>query len=157
MKKSFNIQELLHPKSKRHETKPMHPSLSRAFKRQQEHDLKHPALMDLIPTEQNKTNYLPSWIDWELMDEILEDGVLLILVVDFWGRFLSYCPNLQVMPAKLSKFMHVSACRIISHYFCDSKFFAFQAYSLVDFLSYLAYGPQTQKRRKKKKPKKRIN
>jgi hypothetical protein len=60
VKKSFNIQELLHHKSKRHGTKPMHPSLSRAFQRHQEHDLKHPSLVDLITTKQSK---LPSFID----------------------------------------------------------------------------------------------
>ncbi len=54
--KSFNI----HHKSKRHGTKPMHPSSSRAFQRHQEHDLKHPNLVDLITTKQNK---LPSFID----------------------------------------------------------------------------------------------
>jgi hypothetical protein len=57
----FNIQELLHHKSKRHETKPMHPSLSRAFQRHQERGLKHPGgSVDLITTKQNK---LPSFID----------------------------------------------------------------------------------------------
>jgi hypothetical protein len=63
MKKSFNIQELLHRKSKHHGTKPMHPSLSRAFQRDQESDLKHPSLVDLTSTKQDKTkqtNYLPS-------------------------------------------------------------------------------------------------
>jgi hypothetical protein len=63
MKKSFNIQELLHRKSKHHGTKPMHPSSSRAFQRDQERDLKHPSLVDLIGTKKNKTkqtNYLPS-------------------------------------------------------------------------------------------------
>jgi len=60
VKKSFNIQELLHHKSKRHGTKPMHPSSSRAFQGHQEHDLKHPGSVDLITTKQNKTNYLPS-------------------------------------------------------------------------------------------------
>jgi hypothetical protein len=54
MKKSFNIQELLLCKSKRHATKPMHPSSSRAFQRDQECDLKHPGLVDLINTKQNK-------------------------------------------------------------------------------------------------------
>jgi hypothetical protein len=57
-KKSFNIQELLHCKSKRHRTKPMQPSSSRAFQRYQERDLKHLGLVDLIITnqiEQNKT------------------------------------------------------------------------------------------------------
>jgi hypothetical protein len=39
--------------------KPMHPS-SRAFKRHQEHNMKHLSLMDLITTMQNK---LPSFID----------------------------------------------------------------------------------------------
>jgi hypothetical protein len=46
---------------KHHETKPMHPSLSRAFQSDQECNLKHPGSMDLISTKQ--TNYLASWID----------------------------------------------------------------------------------------------
>jgi len=50
----------LYNKSKCHGTKPMHPSLSRAFQRHQEHDLKHPGSVDLITTKQNK---LPSFID----------------------------------------------------------------------------------------------
>jgi hypothetical protein len=54
VKKSFNIQELLHRKSKCHETKPMRPSSLRAFQRDQEHDLKHPGSVDLIGTKQNK-------------------------------------------------------------------------------------------------------
>ncbi len=41
--------------SKHHGTKPMHPTSSRAFQRHQEHDLKHPLLVDLITTKQNKT------------------------------------------------------------------------------------------------------
>jgi hypothetical protein len=57
VKKSFNIQELLHHQYKRHETKRMHPFLSIAFQRHQEHNLKHPGLVDLITTKQN---YLPS-------------------------------------------------------------------------------------------------
>jgi hypothetical protein len=61
VKKSFNIQELLQGKSKCHKTKPMHPSSSRAFQRDQERDLKHPGSVDLIST--NKTNKLPSFID----------------------------------------------------------------------------------------------
>jgi len=42
-------------KTKCHGTKPMHPSSSRAFQRDQdqEHDLKHPGLVDLISTKQN--------------------------------------------------------------------------------------------------------
>jgi hypothetical protein len=66
VKKSFNIQELLHGKSKLLETKPMHPSSSRAFIRDQEHDLKHPGSVDLISTNRTKlnktkqTNYFPS-------------------------------------------------------------------------------------------------
>jgi hypothetical protein len=54
MKKSLNIQELLHRKSKRHGTKPMHPSSLRAFQRDQECDWKHPHSMDLIGTNKNK-------------------------------------------------------------------------------------------------------
>jgi hypothetical protein len=59
--KSFNIQELLHDKSKHHEIKPMHPFSSRAFQRDQECDLTHPCLVDLISS--NKTNKQPSFID----------------------------------------------------------------------------------------------
>jgi hypothetical protein len=54
VKKLFNIQELLHRKSKRHENKLMHPSSSKAFQRDQERDLKHPSSVDLIGTKQNK-------------------------------------------------------------------------------------------------------
>jgi len=39
----------------------MHPSSSRAFQRDQGHDVEHPDLVDLINT--NKTNKLPSFID----------------------------------------------------------------------------------------------
>jgi len=62
VKKSFNIQQLLQHKSKRHGTKPMHPSSSRALQREQEHNLKHayPVSADLIATKQNK---LPSFIN----------------------------------------------------------------------------------------------
>jgi len=58
LKKSLNIKKLLHWKSKRHGTKPMYPYSSKAFQRHQEHDLKHPSLVDFILTKQNKTNYL---------------------------------------------------------------------------------------------------
>ncbi len=54
VKKSFNIQKKLHHKSKRHGTKPMHPSLSRAFQRHQEHNLKHLGSMVFIITKHNK-------------------------------------------------------------------------------------------------------
>jgi hypothetical protein len=65
MKRSFNIQKLLHSKFKRHGTKPMHPSLSRAFPRHEEYGLKHPGSVDLITTKQNK---LPSFIDRSCMN-----------------------------------------------------------------------------------------
>jgi hypothetical protein len=55
MKKSFNIQELLHRKSKRHGTKPMHPSSLKAFQRHPEHNLKHPGSVNFITKLQNKT------------------------------------------------------------------------------------------------------
>jgi hypothetical protein len=45
MKKSFNKQKLLHCKSKRRGTNPVHPS-PRAFQRHQKHGMKHPDLMD---------------------------------------------------------------------------------------------------------------
>jgi hypothetical protein len=54
MKKSFNIQKLLCSMFKRHGTKPMHPFSLRTFQRDQEGDLKHPSLMDLISTKQNR-------------------------------------------------------------------------------------------------------
>jgi hypothetical protein len=54
VKKSFNIQELLHHKFKRHGTTPMHPLSSRAFEGHQEHNLKHPGSVDLIIKLQNK-------------------------------------------------------------------------------------------------------
>jgi hypothetical protein len=42
----------------------MHPSLSRGFQGDQEHDLKHPGSVDLIGTNKTKqTNYLPSYIN----------------------------------------------------------------------------------------------
>ncbi len=71
MKKSFNFQELLHHKSKCHETNPMHPSSSRAIQRDQEHNLKHPGpwcsgsrKYKQNKTKQNKqTNKQPSFID----------------------------------------------------------------------------------------------
>ncbi len=64
MKNSFNIQELLHLTSKRHGTKPRHPSSSKTFQRHQEYNLKHPGSVDLITIKQNITNYrLPSYID----------------------------------------------------------------------------------------------
>jgi hypothetical protein len=63
MKKSFNLQELLHHKSKRHETKLMHPSLPRGFQGYPEHNLKHLGLVDLIVTKQEKQNKLPCFID----------------------------------------------------------------------------------------------
>jgi hypothetical protein len=46
--------------SKHHETKATHLSSSRAFIRYQEHNLKHPNLVDFTFTKQNK---LPCFID----------------------------------------------------------------------------------------------
>ncbi len=56
------IQKLLHHKSKHHETKPMHPSLSRAFQRHQEHkpEASQFSRSHDYNTKQNKTTYLPS-------------------------------------------------------------------------------------------------
>jgi len=59
MKKSFNIQKLLHCKFEHHETKPMHPSLSRAFQRYGKFNMKHPGLGDLSMTKQTE---LPCFI-----------------------------------------------------------------------------------------------
>ncbi len=66
MKKSFNIQELLHRKFKCHGTKPIHPSSLRAFQRDQEHDLKDASWMDFISTnktKQNKIDYVSFLIE----------------------------------------------------------------------------------------------
>jgi hypothetical protein len=57
------FKNFMHHKPKRHGTKPVHPSSSRNFQRHQQHNLKHLSSVDLITTKQNKTNYLPSWID----------------------------------------------------------------------------------------------
>jgi hypothetical protein len=61
MKKLFNIQKLLHRKSKRHGTKLMHPSSLKAFQKDQKCNLKHPNLVDIISTNKTKqTNNLAS-------------------------------------------------------------------------------------------------
>jgi hypothetical protein len=57
MKRSLNIQELLHSEFKHHGINPMHFSLSGAFQRHEEYN---PGSMDLITAKQNK---LPSFID----------------------------------------------------------------------------------------------
>jgi hypothetical protein len=64
----LEIQELLHWKSRRHGTKLTDLFLSRAFQRHQEHNVKHPDLVDFITTKQNK---LPSFIDRRLHEEII--------------------------------------------------------------------------------------
>jgi hypothetical protein len=69
------------------------PSSSRAFQRHQEHDLKHPSLVDLITTKQNKTkqNKLPSFIDryaglaTKTMANHLEQSQL------YWVSFDPFC------------------------------------------------------------------
>jgi len=54
MNKSLNIQELFHCKSKRHETTPIHPSSLRAFQEDQERNMKHLSLVDLIHRNKRK-------------------------------------------------------------------------------------------------------
>ncbi len=64
VKKSFNIQELLHSKSKHHETKPMHPSPWELSKQTKYAIWSIP--VQWISSVQNKTKqtyYLASWID----------------------------------------------------------------------------------------------
>jgi hypothetical protein len=58
VKKSFNIQELLHQKSKTAWNPADATPFLRAFQRDQERDLKHPGSVDLIGTKQ--TNNLAS-------------------------------------------------------------------------------------------------
>jgi len=67
----FNLissEEIIHysrtfvSKSKCHGTKTMHPSLSWAFQRHQEHELKHPGSVDLITTIQNKTKQTETFL-----------------------------------------------------------------------------------------------
>jgi hypothetical protein len=96
MKKSFNIQELLHHKSKRHGTKPMHPSSSTAFQRLHDHDLKHPGSMDLITTKQNK---LPSSID-RFMDLQNQIHGKLMLTLDLDYRLKSLEDNREICEVK---------------------------------------------------------
>jgi hypothetical protein len=59
MKKSFNIEKLLHYKSNHHGTKPMHPFLSIFFERHQEHDLK-----PLVEIGQNVTIIFATTFDY---------------------------------------------------------------------------------------------
>jgi hypothetical protein len=78
VKKSFNIQELLHCKSERHETKADAPLLLESFPKRPRTHLKHPGSVDLIGTKQNKTkqtNYLASWIDYQNQEENKVDPV----------------------------------------------------------------------------------
>jgi hypothetical protein len=88
VKKSFNIQELLHPNYKCHGTRPMHPSLLRAFQSYQKHNLKHPSSMDLIITKQNK---LPSFIDRykERGENISTNAQYVALHWKSWMRFIN--------------------------------------------------------------------
>ncbi len=76
MKDSFDIQELLHHKSKHHGTKPMHPSSSKAFQRCQEHHLNHLRSMDLISANKTKQS---SFIDGysSMNPSYVKDDVLL--------------------------------------------------------------------------------
>jgi hypothetical protein len=86
MKKSFNIQKLLHCKSKRRGTKPMHPSSSRAFQRHQEYDLKHLGLVDLITIKQNKLlSFILSFID---RYKISMKSSLFLLILEYEIYFL---------------------------------------------------------------------
>jgi len=71
-KKSFNIQELLHCKSKCHETKLMHPSSLRAFQTDQEHNLKHPSSVDLRSTNKTKQNKTKQTNKTSFIDRCLE-------------------------------------------------------------------------------------
>jgi hypothetical protein len=57
------LRTFLYSKSKRRETKLMHPSSSRAFQRDQECDLKRPGSVDLMSTNKTKQNKRPSFID----------------------------------------------------------------------------------------------
>jgi len=64
VKKSFNIQELLHHKSKCHETKPMHPSLlHERFPKRPRTQSEASQFGGSHKYKQNKTNKLPSFID----------------------------------------------------------------------------------------------
>jgi len=62
MKKSFNIQKLLHRKSKHHETKPMH-LLERAFQRDLRIWFEAFQFGEYHKYKQNKTNKIPSFIN----------------------------------------------------------------------------------------------
>jgi hypothetical protein len=65
VKKSFNIQELLHRESKHHGIKRMHPSSLTAFQRHQEQSLKHLGSLDIIRT--NKTNKQITFLHREIL------------------------------------------------------------------------------------------
>jgi hypothetical protein len=63
MKKSFNIQGLLHHKSKCHKTKLMHPLLLNSFPKRPITQFAASQFNGFHKYKQNKTNKLPSFID----------------------------------------------------------------------------------------------
>jgi hypothetical protein len=57
VKKSFNIQELLHHKSKRHGTKPTHPSFPKSFPKMPRTQSEASSSVDLTTTKQKQTTF----------------------------------------------------------------------------------------------------
>jgi hypothetical protein len=149
VKKSFNIQERLHPKSKHCGTKPMHPSSSRAFHRHQ-HDLKHPGLVDLISTKQNKP---PSFIDRCSLSVIIQfpNSFCVTLQVPFlYGYKGSYTRSMQKewlgsaksRATQLKEFFKLHKMAEFSCY-CQFWYLTVSCYIMTDLCSSLrpTYGP----------------
>jgi hypothetical protein len=81
VKKSFNTQELLESKSKRHETKADAPLLLKSFQRDQEHDLKHCGSVDLMSKKQNKQTTF--------------NGLAIVLItIGQWFKHMVCCPKM---------------------------------------------------------------
>ncbi len=99
MTNSFNIQELLHPKSKCHETKPMHSSALKAFQRNQERNLKHFNQVDLISTNKTKqNNKLPCFIRRYCVGQ-LQDCKGYLFSLWFLSIYVFDCPSIVALLA----------------------------------------------------------
>jgi hypothetical protein len=63
----------------------MHPSSSKAFQRHQEHNLKHPGLVDLTTTKQNK---LPYFIDGYIQMELISSVTVTCPTMCWMGQLI---------------------------------------------------------------------
>ncbi len=112
------------------QTKPLHPSSSRAFQRDQEHDLKHPRSVDLIAT--NKTNKLPCFIDrFYICDTVLNHTSLALAcivcalgyTIFWWVSFVLTCSFVLwvIWELCICAFSDISFCQTLLSFMCLSS------------------------------------